>query len=131
MTQLKAISKEYLIGQMLWLSGQSARFLCQRSAVRNIITSTKFINGQHPAYFSYIFGLYETIIFKKIIVNICPSSIWNQDSASWPALTTGPGRPPPNPLQNLPSILKIIIRFELPPTTYQKRKKFSLFLWAV
>ena len=131
MTQLKAISKEYLIGQMLWLSGQSARFLCQRSAVRNIITSTKFINGQHPAYFSYIFGLYETIIFKKIIVNICPSSIWNQDSASWPALTTGPGRPPPNPLQNLSSILKIIIRFELPPTTYQKRKKFSLFLWAV
>ena len=131
MTQLKAISKEYLIGQMLWLSGQSARFLCQRSAVRNILTSTKFINGQHPAYFSYIFGLYETIIFKKIIVNICPSSIWNQDSASWPALTTGPGRPPPNPLQNLPSILKIIIRFELPPTTYQKRKKFSLFLWAV
>ena len=75
MTQLKAISKEYLIGQMLWLSGQSARFLCQRSAVRNILTSTKFMNGQHPAYFSYIFGLYETIIFKKIIVNICPSSI--------------------------------------------------------
>ena len=62
-----------------------------------------FLNGQSPASFSYIFGLFQTsinTILQQINVKKCPSSIWHRDSNPRPSeresspITTRPGLPP-------------------------------------
>ena len=56
---------------------------CGSNLIRGLILQMSVNNGQSPASFSFIFGLFQTnvnTILQQINVKKCPSSIWHWDS---------------------------------------------------